>query len=105
MDVRIGLPNKRVDKQEMVTNLPSNATAIGLLTMGLEDLKVNELNFDKNSTNRVADKKDETDAKTTGNTQDEPAKKSEKGGKAGEKIKKMWSKFTDWATVVDDENV
>lgn len=105
MDVRIGLPNKRVDKQEMVTNLPSNATAIGLMTMGLEDMKVNELSFDKNSTNSFSGKKDETDAKTTGNTQEEPAKKSEKGGKAGEKIKKMWSKFTDWATVVDDENV
>ncbi|MBO7432979.1 MAG: cell division protein FtsA [Salinivirgaceae bacterium] len=106
MEIRIGLPNKRVDNQEMITNLPSNATAIGLMTMGIEDMKIKELSFEKNSSaTRISDKKDETDSKTSGNTQEEAAKEPEKGGKAGEKIKKMWGKFTNWATVIDDENV
>lgn len=107
MEVRIGYPNKLVKNKEMITNLPSNATSIGLMTMGIEETKIEGLGFDMPKTEK---KKINESAQHNNNekNKEESAPKADKQknkSKTGEKIKEIWGRFTDWATVVDDENV
>jgi len=99
MEVRIGVPDKRVLTKDSITNLPSFATSIGLMTMGIENVRIDGFGFDKNDTKA----KSTSDNQSEKESANEPQQK--KKGKALEKIESLWGRFSDWATEIEDEHV
>ena len=105
MEVRIGVPNKRILPKEKITSLPSNATSIGLLTMGIEEIKIEGLGFDTESKIKIEETKPETNNIETEDKAAKPIANEQKKPKLVEKIKNYWDSFTEWATEVNDEHV
>jgi len=105
MEVRIGVPNKRILPKEKITNLPSNATSIGLLTMGIEDIKIDGLGFDTESNIKIEETKPEANNIEAEDNATKPIVNEQKKPKLVEKFKNYWNTFTEWATEVNDEHV